>query len=1263
MLADGQRIPLEGTTKVTLKLGNEVFVTNFIIAEIDNHILLGFDFFKNFNCQIDFKNNQLVCQGQKIDCCAANGEPLQVKVQAKYTTSIPPRSEKLVQARLNRVWRHGAACIEHTGGLPGLVVASSIHQPKNQDVCIRIMNYSDAEIELKSGQVIASCSIVGAVEDNPNMGPTNGALPEDLENAFQQWCHRLDDDQVKRAMGLLQKNQSIFSTGKYDLGRTAVVQHTIPLVRDARPIKQRPYRHGPVQEAEIEKQVQELKEHGLVKEGHGAWSSPVVLVKKKDGSWRFCVDYRKLNELTTKDAYPLPRIDDSLDALGGSKWFSTLDLASGYWQVELESSAKEAAAFTTRSGLWEWQVLPFGLTSAPSTFERLMETVLRGLHWRTLLIYLDDIIVFSADFDTHLERLEEVFHRLQAAGLKLKPSKCTLFGERVHYLGHVVSADGVETDATKIEAVSEWPLPKHKSDVRAFLGTCGYYRRFIANYAELSRPLSQLCSTRAEFCWDNECQHAFQTLKNHLTTAPVLAYPDYSKPFILDTDASQVASGAVLAQEQDGQERVIAYYSKMHSPEEANYCVTRLELLAIVKALKHFRPQLYGRRFEIRTDHASLPWLLRASTPTGQLARWFEVLSEFEFTLKHRKGLKHNNADGLSRQICQDCKQCQRYLVPEASQMQPVRIDAVSTHLAGQQIDLAKAQELDEHIGDVYHGVREQKPPSDRYLGWQAEKLVKLWEHLKLDESGVLHVELPYQSRRVSRVICPRVKQAEVTQTAHQSAHLGFNKTLAIIRQNWFWPGMTSYVRKWVNGCVACQKAKPARHRHSDPQNKLGAGRPWQVIAVDLCGPLPETTDGNTQILVLADHFTRWYDAIPIRDGQASTVAKVLDERVFSYFGIPETIHTDQGAQFESALFRACCELWNCKKTRCAPYHPQGNSIVERLNRTLGNSLRAMLAESEHQEWDRLVPQIMRIIRATPHRSTGETPNSLMLGRNVRLPHDLLVNYPTGLDFTEDEYAAQLQKDMQTAYIKLRQHQKCKPRTDDSEEEPKFVKGDQIWLKSYFKTKGRGTKLQPKYVGPYRITKSLPYQTYEMERNGKLSVQHEGRIKLYQEAGTSAPPGENARARRPSFVGSAEDVATSFEPEPPAAETSVKPTNPDVKQRPSRVSKKPTHLQNYWLNKMQTDNDKLSAILGQNSALGGDSVIKKVDDNYDTEFPPLSSQNKTLKTEMIALKRAEVVGETTGTQKSILTGSPRGSLSSPIGSTDGRMVLDPTSCL
>ena len=801
-LADGATVTIEGEVDVTFRVGKQWLRHTFLVAPISNTVLLGMDFFQKHSCQVDFGMLTVRVNEEEIGCCDLDGTPLTCKVTVPRKVTVPARSEIIASGRLSKpVNKTGVMEPQQVQTTNHLQVARTLTSPIDRMTPVRILNTGSEDIMVPAGTTVGQF-IVAELPDNSDdtevrsiavtMASSSTDLPVHLTEHFERWTDGMSEEDKSHVQNLLVKYSSVFSCGEFDVGRTQVIRHNISLMDNAHPVKQRPYRHGHVQEEEIERQVKNLKSLDLIEESHGAWSSPVIPVRKRDGTWRLCVDYRKLNALTKHDAYPLPRIDDSLDALGGSKIFSTLDLASGYWQVELDEEAKEKAAFVTRSGLWAWKVMPFGLTSAPATFERLMEKVLRGLHWETLLIYLDDVIIFAKDMSTHLQRLEEVLRRLKEAGLKLKPSKCQFFADSVNYLGHVVSRDGVSTDPAKVEAVTEWPVPKSTKDVRAFLGTTGYYRRFIPGYTERAKPLTHLLSKQVRFQWTPDCTHAFDDLKLTLITAPVLAYPDHSLPFILDTDASDVGTGAVLGQVQDGMERVVAYYSKSLSKEENNYCTTRKELLAVIRAVKHFRPYLWGKRFTIRTDHASLQWLMKTSQPKGQVARWMETLADFEYVVKHRKGLKHSNADGLSRRTCSEsCRQCQNHF-PSAQSAEECQVRAIH-----RQSEIVTRQQLDVHIAPVYKALQHRSQLDElscRERSWETRRLVKMAEHLSLREDGVLIARIPVNGRRKELVICPGDMRRALILATHEQAHLGQNKTTSRLLLNWYWPGLTAHV-------------------------------------------------------------------------------------------------------------------------------------------------------------------------------------------------------------------------------------------------------------------------------------------------------------------------------------------------------------------------------------------------------------------------------------------------------------------------------------
>ena len=387
----------------------------------------------------------------------------------------------------------------------------------------------------------------------------------------------------------------------------------------------------------------------IIEESSSPWASPIVLATKKDGSTRFCVDYRRLNSVTEDVAYPLPRIDEALDCLGNSEWFSTLDLASGYWQVELDAAAKEKSAFVTHRGLHQFKVMPFGLKGAPATFQRLMASIFGDYLWLILLIYLDDILVFSSSVKQHFKHLRLVFLKLREANLKLKPSKCFLLQWEVEYLGHILSREGIAPTRRLVAAVENFPQPQAVQEVKRFLGLASYYRCFIQGFSSIAEPLNQVTHKGKTFAWSKACQKAFQELKATMVMAPVSAHPTFDVPFHLTTDVSGVGVGAVLEQTVHGITRLVAYASSTLNKAQRNYSATDRECYAVKLAINKFRCYLYGAKFTVHTDHQALSYLMSLKEPHGMLARWQADLQAFDFDIAYRPGSAIPHADALSR--------------------------------------------------------------------------------------------------------------------------------------------------------------------------------------------------------------------------------------------------------------------------------------------------------------------------------------------------------------------------------------------------------------------------------------------------------------------------------------------------------------------------------------------------------------------------------------------------------------------------------------
>ncbi|MCP4488961.1 MAG: DDE-type integrase/transposase/recombinase, partial [Gammaproteobacteria bacterium] len=947
---------------------------------------------------------------------------------------------------------------------------------------------------------------VFAVDDNENYEHLEEVvIPED----------NLTEMQKKELMNLLKEYSDRFSKHQYDLGKAKGCEHVID-IGNAASVKARPYRIPIAQRPIVDQHIKDMTDAGIIRPSKGPFSSPIILVKKSDQTYRFVVDYRKLNNITVVDNFPIPRPDETIDQLVNVKYLSTLDLSAGFWQIPVAEESIEKTAFVVHGGLFEFLRLPFGLCNSPSTFQRHMSEVTRGLP--EVLCYIDDLIVFSKTWEEHLQNLRTSFDRLRQYDLKLKPKKCTFAASEVLYLGHVISQDGIRPELRRIEAVRNFPVPKDVKAIRSFCGLAGYYRKFIANFGSIAAPLYQLTKKNVKFIWSTEQQQAFDTLRKKLCEAPLLILPDYSKKFTLFCDASKLGIGSVLCQEKDGEMHPVAYYSRLLTQCEIKYSTIEKECLSIVDSIKTHRASLWGRQFKIVTDHSPLQFLLPKNNndTTGRVARWALKLQEYDFTIEHRAGRAHANADCLSRYIAtdeDDVCYCRRLCINNRKSnytwVLQTKNDDTPTVKSGapeESDDLGDRQRKDAQLSLIIDYLENGTLP-----GEDDEAFKQYATNYQLGPDGCLYkVELNSDTKRKKkhRLVIPKDLQTEILMAMHDdpwAGHLGIYKTLQRISRRYYWENMTNMIKEWVQACTICGARKELIPRCRELLTSIVTLQPFDLVAMDCLGPLPLTEDGHRHVLILVDGFTKWVELYAVQTLTSKELAQVFVEKFITHHGSPLQLLSDQAPSFASSLYREINELLRVRKIYSTAYRPQGNGQAERTVQTVKKILSCYLNDTS-KDWDRFLCYVKFAINSSTNESTRESPYYLLYGRDPRLPIEAALTPRRQITYRDiDSYVDEVRENLQDAwkYAKMnlqKAQNKQKHYHDMKTHQIEYKIGQRVWITTPYVPIGKSRKFYRKYLGPFRIISILrPHvKIIPVSRpNSKPRTVHFERLKPY----------------------------------------------------------------------------------------------------------------------------------------------------------------------
>ncbi|CAH8583497.1 unnamed protein product [Dicrocoelium dendriticum] len=975
------------------------------------------------------------------------------------TRRIASLEPKLPAPDIRTVTLHGLntsvpVTMELDSASPITIIPSSIYDNYLQDIPLhptsyKFESYTNSRVQIR-GYIMTKLSLLSvasdvavyvASEDSPALLGRNAMVALNITPSIERMRIMTLKTSVLKSLYPKLFTESI--------GRIPSAAHRICLKKDAKPFSISQPRPIPLaKRTMVEKAIQEMISNDLIEPVNcSEWVHPMVTVLKKDGTVRICNDLKALNSQIVVEKFVLPTVDELLVKITGARFFSKLDLRKAFFHMPLTPESRPLTAFLTSSGLFQYKVLPMGLSSAPAAWQKFMNHSLADLPGQ--IAYMDDICVFGKSRDEHDSRLRAVLQRLESLDLRLNLEKCIFCATDVEFLGYVLSAGGIRPCAANTRAITEAPVPKNTSEVKHFLGLCSYNLRYLPDFATIAEPLRMLTKEKATFDWGSSQQSAFEEIKRRLVSTPMLAIFDENCPTFVSTDASNIGLGAVLSQIQNGEEKVIAYASRKLSPTEVSYSAGEREALACVWACEKWHLFLFGRRFTLRTDHAALTTLLSRGTNGHRplrINRWYARLLNYDFQIIFRPSSENRMADSLSRLPLDDSDKNEddeeKVMI---SALQSSELSAVTKQ------ELQEANRSDSYVQDVIHYLSQGWPRYAKLSGELRAFYVLRHELAVVDDCLM----------RGSRFVAPQKLTSKIIQCAHEG-HPGIVRTKRRLQEYFWWPKMNKMAEACVRSCDACQKAdKSSKPIDAPIQPVTYPMKPWSKVAIDIMGPFHSAPQHQRNCLVATCYYSKWPEIHLCGDVTTSTVIRWL-KHLFARFGFPEEIVTDNGPQFTNYEFKRFLQLRDVKHVHTVPYNPAANGMVERTNRTLKETIQT--ARLSGRQWEDAVLEALFTHRTSHHRATDRTPGELMFGRKLRTK----LNAAISAAENNDPHQLERRRGYQSSYEK--RATSLRP-------------GTLVRLKERQTRKG-----EPALTRPIRITRALGPGTYELADGRRVNA-------------------------------------------------------------------------------------------------------------------------------------------------------------------------------